>query len=222
MLGIPPDRIVVSGIPVMEQFSAKTSKAELHQKHGTDPSLPLVLLSAGAFGQLKASIIYRILEQIKTPCQIVVICGKNEALKAELEKLIQPATEGMPKKFIVEGYTDVMHEYLRLADLFIGKPGGLATSECLVSGVPMVIWDPIPGQEVFNAYHILENGAGVLPDNAITIGYKVDTLLSSPERLKRMKKHALAIAHPKAARTIVDAMLEYPDETPVRPFKKTP
>lgn len=221
LLGIPSDRIVVSGIPVMRRFSDLTPKADLHQKHGTDPSLPVVLLSAGAFGHLKAAVIYKILEQIRTPCQIVVICGKNEALKAELDAFIESRTTDH-KRYVLVGYTDIMHEYLQLADLFIGKPGGLATSECLVSGVPMVIWDPIPGQELSNAFHILENGAGVLPDNAMTIGYKVDYLLSSPARLKLMKKHALAISHPKAATTIVDAMLKNPEETPVRPFKKKP
>ncbi|MBN2875019.1 MAG: hypothetical protein JXM71_07980, partial [Spirochaetales bacterium] len=104
--------------------------------------------------------------------------------------------------------------------VFIGKPGGLTTSECLVCGVPMVIWDPIPGQELFNTYHILENGAGVMPNNAITIGYKVDQILSNPELKKRMSANALSLAHPDAARTIVDEMLSHDGETPVKAFKK--
>ncbi|MBU0926571.1 MAG: glycosyltransferase [Spirochaetes bacterium] len=221
-LGLPSDRIVVSGIPVLERFSADMPKPELLRKHGLDPDLPLVLLSAGAFGLLKAETIHKILEQIKSRCQIVVICGKNASLKSRLEKLIEASEGGNLHKYLVEGYTDSMHEFLRLADVFIGKPGGLTTSECLVSGVPMVIWDPIPGQEQYNAYYLLENGVGVLPDNAITIGFKVDQLLADPERLSAMKARAKAISHPFAARVVVDEMLKNEDETPVRPFKKTP
>ncbi|PKL24785.1 MAG: galactosyldiacylglycerol synthase [Spirochaetae bacterium HGW-Spirochaetae-3] len=221
MLGLPAERIVVSGIPVMEQFTIDISKETLHAKYQTDPSIPVVVLSAGAFGIMTAKVIYKILEQIKTPCQIVVICGKNKALKAALEKLIA-SSDHIHNKYVIEGFVDTMHEYLKLADVFIGKPGGLATSECLVSGVPMVVWDPIPGQELYNTYHILENGVGVLPDNIITIGFKVDQILSNPERMKKMKKQALAIASPKAASMIVDSMLQNDEETPVRAFKKTP
>ncbi|GAB1455209.1 glycosyltransferase [Spirochaetota bacterium] len=221
MLGMPAERIVVSGIPVMEQFSIEISKESLHAKYKTDPNLPVVVLSAGAFGIMNANVIYKIVEQIKTPCQIVVICGKNKELKIALEKQIA-ASDHIHNKYIIEGFVDTMHEYLRLADVFIGKPGGLSTSECLVSGVPMVVWDPIPGQELYNTYHILENGVGVLPDNVITIGYKVDQILSNHERMKKMKKQALAISHPKAAELIVKSMLQNEEETPVRAFKKTP
>jgi len=221
-LGIPSDRIVVSGIPVMERFSVDIPKEVLHEKYGTDPAIPLVLLSAGAFGIMTANVIYKILENIKTTCQIVVICGKNQKLKAALENLIAGTDQKVHNTYTIEGYTDNMHEYLKLADVYIGKPGGLATSECLVSGVPMIIWDPIPGQELYNAYHILENGVGVLPDNAITIGYKVDQILSDPDRLKKMKQQALAVSNPAAAAVIVDAMLQNEEETPVRAFKKTP
>ena len=109
---------------------------------------------------------------------------------------------------------------MKAADLFIGKPGGLSSTECMVSGLPMVIWDPIPGQEIYNTYHILENGAGVMPSNALTIGAKVDEVLASPERLSQMKQNALSISKPHAAADIVNAMLEHESETPVKAFKR--
>lgn len=222
LLGLPSDRIVVSGIPIMAGFSAKQAKKPLYAKHGLEPNLPLVLLSAGAFGIMSAADILKILGQIKKPCQIVVICGKNRKLQGDLEKAMEEQKALSRNRYIIVGFTDAMHEYLKLADVFIGKPGGLATSECLACGVPMVIWNPIPGQEMYNAYHILENGVGVLPDNALTIGYKVDQLLGDPERLKAMRERALSMAQPAASSSIVDAMLCNEDETPVKPFKKSP
>lgn len=222
LLGLPSDRIEVTGIPVLERFSSPLDEAEAAARLGLDRAKPIVVLSAGAAGLLPAKTIGKILDQIREPATTVVVCGRNERLKAELEELLAAASPERRAAVSVVGYTDRMHEYLRLADVFVGKPGGLSTSECLASGVPMVMWDPIPGQEQYNAYHVLESGAGVLPDNIATIGYKVDQLLADKDRLVRMKASARAAGRPGAAGDIVAAMLEHPDETPVRPFKRTP
>ncbi|MFH2114025.1 MAG: glycosyltransferase, partial [Spirochaetota bacterium] len=222
ILGLPSDRILVSGIPIMSAFSARQAKKPLYAKYDLEPNLPLVLLSAGAFGIMSAVDILKILGQIKSHCQVVVICGKNKKLLADLEEAMEGPKALSRNHYTIVGFADAMHEYLRLADVFIGKPGGLSTSECLACGVPMVIWNPIPGQEMYNAYHILENGVGVLPDNALTIGYKVDQLLGDPERLKAMRERALSMAQPGAAAAIVDAMLCNEEDTPGNPFKRTP
>jgi processive 1,2-diacylglycerol beta-glucosyltransferase len=222
LLGLPSDRIVVSGIPTMAGFSARQARKPLYAKYDLEPNLPLILLSAGAFGIVNAEDILKILGQIKSRCQVVVVCGKNKDLLADLEKALAGMKTPSRNHYAIVGYTDAMHEYLKLADVFIGKPGGLSTSECLACGVPMIMWNPIPGQEMYNAYHILENGVGVLPDNALTIGFKIDQLLGDPEKLKAMQSRALALASPGAATNIVDAMLCNDDETPVRPFKKNP
>ncbi len=220
LLGLPTDRIVVSGIPVMKAFAAKASRQTLRQKYGFSATLPLVVLSAGTFGVMSAADMIKILEQIKTRCQIVVICGKNQKLKRELETFIKTQQGIAENKYSIIGFTDAMHDYLKMAEVFIGKPGGLSTSECLVCGVPMIIWDPIPGQEVYNTYHVLEHGAGVMPNNALTIGFKVDGILGNPERQKSMSEHATALSFPDAAETIVEAMLANEEETPVKAFKK--
>jgi len=220
LLGLPSDRIVVSGIPVLHAFTSTPAKSTLLSKYKFHHNIPLVLLSAGTFGIMSAEDIVKILEQIQTRCQIVVICGKNTKLKEALESYIAAQGEPVNAKYTIVGFTDTMHEYLKMADIYIGKPGGLSSSECLVCGVPMVIWDPIPGQEIFNTYHILENGAGVMPNNAITIGFKVDQILSNPEKLKQMGENALALSFPNAAQTITDAMLSNENETPVKAFKK--
>jgi processive 1,2-diacylglycerol beta-glucosyltransferase len=219
-LGIPSDRILVSGIPVMHAFSAPAKLPELRAKHGIKEDLPLVLLSAGTFGVMSAADIVKILEEIKTQCQIVVVCGKNEKLRKSLQTHLEAQNGSMHNSYTIVGYTDAMHDYLKMADLFIGKPGGLATSECMVCGVPMVIWDPIPGQEVYNTYHVLEHGAGVMPNNALTIGFKVDEILSNPDKRQHMSEAAHALSFPDAAKTVVDAMLANEFDAPVKAFRK--
>ncbi|HON88124.1 MAG TPA: glycosyltransferase [Spirochaetia bacterium] len=216
--GIPLDRIEVTGIPVMQSFIPPEDTSDLFKKYNFDPAIPIVLLSAGMFGIMPAKDILRILENIQTHCHIVIICGKSESLRKQLLALIE---EVKPRnQYTIVGFTNTMHDYLHMAKVFIGKPGGLATSEALCAGVPMIIWNPIPGQETYNAYHILENGAGLLPDNALTIGYKVDMILQDEVLYEQLKKNALSIAQPKAAETIIEIMLLNNNESPVKAFKK--
>ena len=85
------------------------------------------------------------------------------------------------------------------ADLVISKPGGLTTSECLARGLPMVIVNPIPGQESRNSDYLLENGAGVKVNHVCTLTAKVNELLNDPDRLARLRAAAKAIGHPQAA-----------------------
>ena len=69
------------------------------------------------------------------------------------------------------------------ADLFVGKPGGLTTSEVLARGVPMVVINPIPGQEERNSDHLLEQGAAIRCNNLPALSYKIEHLINTPEKL---------------------------------------
>jgi processive 1,2-diacylglycerol beta-glucosyltransferase len=95
-----------------------------------------------------------------------------------------------------------MDELMAAADLMIGKPGGLTTSESLIKGLGWVVVNPIPGQEEKNAIFLLEQGIGVWSDNLHTLGFKVRSLLDQPGRLAAMRKNALRVARPDAGSII--------------------
>jgi processive 1,2-diacylglycerol beta-glucosyltransferase len=99
-----------------------------------------------------------------------------------------------------------MDEYMAAADLLIGKPGGLTTSEALARGLPLVVVHPIPGQETRNADHLLEAGAALRANNLPALAWKVDQLLDDPGRLAALRAHARRLARPDAARTVVAAL----------------
>jgi len=214
-LGFPPGRVEPLGIPIDPIFGEPVDRETLCTKHDVDPSLPVVLLSAGAFGVMAGDDMAQMLSGIKTPCTLVVICGNNEKLKEQIETYIG-ANQSDSINYRTLGFTHEINEWMAMASLFIGKPGGLSTSECLACGLPMVIWNPIPGQEVFNTTYLLENGAAILPDCSSTLAYRIDELLKDPERLERMSKAARALSHPDAARAIVDDAIEHLDEGVVR------
>jgi processive 1,2-diacylglycerol beta-glucosyltransferase len=94
------------------------------------------------------------------------------------------------------------------ADILLGKPGGLTTSEALAKGLVFVIVNPIPGQEERNSDHLLEDGVAIRCNNLPVLAYKLDRLLDDPARFASMRDGARRLARPAAARAIVERLLE--------------
>jgi processive 1,2-diacylglycerol beta-glucosyltransferase len=211
VLGLPGDHITVSGIPIDPLFCAADNRAELRQQAGFDPNRPLFLISGGALGVSPAAGVLASLARLKHPAQAIVVCGKNTEMQADMENQARAIEAANPHlTFRILGYTNEMHRWMQMSDLFIGKPGGLTTAECLASGLPMVIVSPIPGQEDRNSDHLLEKGIAMKCNEFTTLPYKIDGLFAEPERLQAMRERALAYGRPHAATTIVDSLLNQP------------
>lgn len=211
-LGLPADRITVSGIPIDALFGEQRDVPRLRNELGLAGEGPVILVSAGALGVSPAEVVLEALLELEKPVRIVMVAGRSEELKARLEEDAARARPGTTVKVI--GYTSEMHLWMAAADLFIGKPGGLTTSEAMASGLPMVIVAPIPGQEERNSDHLLEKGIAIKCNEFTTLAYKVGALLDDPERLARMKAAALRYARPDAARTVARTLLEEEKDPP--------
>ena len=217
MLGFPEDRVTVSGIPVHPLFSQAQDVPKLRKKFGVDIGRPVVLVSAGTFGVTGAEEIVRALAFLKTPAEVVAICGRNDPLKDSVNEYVRSEA---PRHlhFHVQGYTTDMHEWMSVADLFVGKPGGLTTAEALTKGLPMIVYQPTPGQEEYNSDYLLENGVALTCNDLTTLAYKLDRLLNDTARLSAMREKALRLAHGDAAGTIVEVLLDdlrlLPNPTP--------
>jgi processive 1,2-diacylglycerol beta-glucosyltransferase len=202
-LGLPADRIVVSGIPVKPEFSRAVEREAVLTRYRLRPDLPTLLISAGAAGGAYTLAIVAQTLRMRNAFQAVIVCGRNAQLKGEIEALVAPHAE----RYRVVGYTTDMPDLMRVATLFIGKPGGLSSSECMAAGLPMVLIKPIPGQEVRNSDFLLEEGAAVRCNYETTVGYKLDQLLDDPERLPRMAASARRVGRSDAAELIVATAL---------------
>jgi processive 1,2-diacylglycerol beta-glucosyltransferase len=211
VLGFPADHITVSGIPIDPAFGAADNRAELRRQAGFDPERPLLLISGGALGVSPSAGVLDGLTRLRHPAQAIVVCGKNTEMLAGMERQARAIEAAHPRlSFKILGYTDEMHRWMQMADLFIGKPGGLTTAECLACGLPMVIVAPIPGQEDRNSDHLLEKGIALKCNEFTTLAYKIDGLFDHPEQLRSMREKALALGRPHAAATIVDTLLNHP------------
>jgi processive 1,2-diacylglycerol beta-glucosyltransferase len=207
-LGVSPDAITVSGIPIDPVFEEPKAARAMRAKHGLAPELTTILVSAGGFGVGPVEALVRTLLELQHPVQLVVICGRSEELKGRLDELAGARPPDVTPVLHVVGYTTEMDEYMAAADLLVGKPGGLTSSEALARGLALVIVRPIPGQEERNADHLLEAGAAIRCNNLPALAWKIDRLLNDPRRLGTMRENARRLARPDAAREIAAALVE--------------
>jgi processive 1,2-diacylglycerol beta-glucosyltransferase len=207
-LGIPAAKVTASGIPIDPVFAGPKDKQEMRAKHGLKPDVTTVLVSAGGFGVGPVEHMLESLAGMRHPAQIVALCGRNGELKSRLEA----AAKRLPPSHHVTvnpiGFTTEMDEYMSAADILLGKPGGLTTSEALAKGLVFVVVNPIPGQEERNSDHLLENGVAVRCNNLPVLAYKLDKLLDDPARFASMQAGARRLARPDAARDIVKKLEE--------------
>jgi processive 1,2-diacylglycerol beta-glucosyltransferase len=194
-LGLPADRVAATGIPIITAGDAPER----------DPNRPArLLISAGASGGDYAMAVVRQTMHMRSEFTATVVCGRNDELRERIERLVAPAGD----RYRVLGYTSEMKQLLREADLFIGKPGGLSASECMAAGLPMVLVNPIPGQEERNGDYLMEQGAAVRCNTPTTIGWKIDEILREPGRLQRMQAAAVRLGRPHAAQDVITGLLD--------------
>lgn len=202
-IGLPAARISVTGIPIDPVFAQPVDASAVRRRLGLHASRPTLLLSAGALGVGPTEIAVRWLLELPREVQTIVVCGRSEELCEKIRELTAPARE----RFAVLGYSDCMHELMRSADLFIGKPGGLTTSEAMACGLPMCIVQPIPGQEERNSDHLLEDGAALRVNELTTLPWKIARVLDEPGRLERMRAAARALGRPHAASEVARILI---------------
>jgi processive 1,2-diacylglycerol beta-glucosyltransferase len=201
-LGIPPETIFVTGIPIDLKFSMGKPKVEARTNLGLDPDKTTLLVSAGGYGVGPVESLVRAIDKVQHSIQIVVICGRNKRLEDHLKSLSETRH---PMKII--GFTGEMESWMAASDLLVGKAGGLTSSEALARGLVLVIVNPIPGQEERNSDHFLEEGVGIRCNNLPALAHKIDTLLADKERLSRMQQAVKRMARPNAASIVASTVL---------------
>jgi processive 1,2-diacylglycerol beta-glucosyltransferase len=198
--GVPKSNIVVTGIPVMPEFVNHPNRAVCAAKVGLNPAQKTLLIMGGGAGLgINCDLVSSILN-LQTDVQIIVMAGKNKSLLEDLQKL----SSRWPGRLVAMSFTDKVPELMACADLVITKPGGLSTSECLVMGLPMVLINPIPGQEERNASYLLQEGVAQRADDVATLLYRLTQLLDNPEKLGEMKIQACALGRSDAASSLLN------------------
>lgn len=202
--GIPRETIHVTGIPIMPVFSDKQSRADCAAELGIDPSKTTLIMMSGGAGVGGIEVLADRLLKLDHDFQLIALAGKNRKLLTTLEIM----SRSHRKRLFPLGFTKTIERVMAASDLAITKPGGLTTSECLAVGLPMIVVSPIPGQEERNADFLLENNAALKACEPAALAYRVDKLLREPGLLRTLRKNALRLGKPDAARNVLDAVLK--------------
>jgi processive 1,2-diacylglycerol beta-glucosyltransferase len=202
--GVPQKDIAVTGIPIHPVFAHPKDRSECRARLGLAGDRPILLQLSGGFGVGPVAKLYRALLDVTRPIDLVVIAGRNESVKKELEAIAIPPRH----RAKILGFTDQIDELMAAADIVVSKPGGLTTSEVLARGTVMAIVNPIPGQESRNSDYLLENGAAIKINTIGILAYKLDCLLEDPARLAQLRANVARLARPRAAFTIVEQALK--------------
>jgi processive 1,2-diacylglycerol beta-glucosyltransferase len=212
-IGVPREKLRVTGIPVDPLFAVAAERETARQKFGLDSQAAVILVAAGGYGVGPVEELVGDLLAMKRNWQIVAVAGKSEKVRKRLEELARAAGNlpGGKRRLCPVGFTTEMDQYMGAADLLVGKAGGLTTSEALARGLPMALVDPIPGQEERNADHLLEAGAAVRCNNLPAAAWKIAGLLDDTPRLARMREAAWQMARPSAAANIAEDALRLVD-----------
>ncbi|MBP2662421.1 MAG: ugtP 1 [Firmicutes bacterium] len=203
--GIAADAIVVTGIPVSNNFSQTSSNAELLAKLSISNDRKNILIMGGGAGVLPIDKILNVCNQIDRPLQLIAVAGKNQAL---YRKLVQfAATSTHPVKVL--GFVDNVHELMSVADLLISKPGGMSSAEALTKAVPLIIFRPIPGQEEANTRFLLDSHVALRADSLPELqGILTRLLFEDNNDLSALCQQAALLGRPNAAADIAKIIAE--------------
>ena len=202
-MGQPAERIILSGIPIASRFGVVMPPAQARRQLGLQPDKPTVLLLSGGYGVGPTVAIIRAMAAESPACQLIVVAGKNP----DLETAAREAAQGAALPVTVLGFVSNIHDYMDAADLIISKPGGLTSAEALAKGKPLMIVDPIPGQEQRNCEYLIEAGCAVRLFDAPDAPWKIQSVLSDPVRLAALGANARQHGRPTAAADIIAAVM---------------
>jgi processive 1,2-diacylglycerol beta-glucosyltransferase len=170
------------GIPTKPKFSERNDKKQARLALGLDPDLPTILLMSGSMGYGKMDKSIQHLDDLQMDFQTMVVCGNN---KRQYKKINDLYTR---KRFEVYGYVDNVDQLMDAADCVITKPGGITSSEALAKGLPMIMVNPIPGQEERNAEFMLNNGLALLATKTFPLQEAVFSIFKYPQRIEHLRQ----------------------------------
>ena len=205
---IDSEKIFETGIPISKKFLNKFNKGEILENLNFSKDKKTIMFFAGGeygIGKSKNLEIFECLVKNFDNIQIIAISGRNESMKNKFTEIVLE-NDKQANVNIFE-YTDKVAEFMSISDLIITKPGGLTTSESLVSNVPLLIINPIPGQEEENAEFLEKNKVGIWLKKDDDTFLTLNVLLNDENKLNNLKENISKIAKPNSTKDICDIIL---------------
>ena len=209
---VDKNSIFVTGIPISDRFKKQYNKDEILKEFNLSKEKFTVLFFGGGefgLGKTRTSQIFEdfVRETKIHNIQIIAISGKNPKMKDSFEEIV--TNNKAKENVVILEFTNKVPELMNISNVVVTKPGGLTTSESLASHLPMVVINPIPGQEEENAEFLESKGIAVWikkNDNSEKI---IESLLSNKEQLQKMKENTKILAKPNSTDDICNILLSH-------------
>ncbi len=215
--GITENKISVTGIPISNRFLKTYNKKEILDTYDlSEDKFTVLFFGGGEFGlgKTKTAEIFEsfVQESLKNKIQIIAIAGKNPKMKASFKEIVSKYsvntnTTDITNNVKILEFTNQVPELMSISDLVVTKPGGLTTSESLASHLPMLIINPIPGQEEENAEFLEDKGIAIWLRKNDDSKLIIENLLADNKKLNLMKENTKLLARPHSTETICKMIL---------------
>jgi processive 1,2-diacylglycerol beta-glucosyltransferase len=202
--GVDPARIMPYGIPIDSKFRNNAGREGVFSRLSLKPDISTVLIMGGTQGLGPIKELVTLLDKSPLPLQMIIACGTNKRLFKWLEK----RKRNFKKKTVVFSFADNIDELMRISTIIVTKPGGITTAEALAVGLPMLIVNPLPGQEAMNTKFLLNEGVAVKAQNPADVVIILEELLYNKNKLKIMSDKAKSLSKSDSASAIAALMLE--------------
>ena len=208
---IEENKIFVTGIPLSNKFLCKYDRNDVLKNFELkDNKFNILFFGGGEFGLGKTRTV-EIFEEFSKfaksrDFQVIGIAGKNEKMKLAFENIVRE--NNCEENVKVLEFTNKVPELMSISDLVVTKPGGMTTTESLASELPMIIINPIPGQEVENAEFLESKNIAIWIRKDDDVNEVLKNLFESPTKLKEMKQNTKLLANINSTRDICDILLK--------------
>jgi len=200
---MPAEKLEVVGLPVADRYCIPTGdKNSLRRKLGWPLDKPIVLMVGGGEGMGPLGKTARAIDESGLDLGLVVVCGRNQKLKTNLESLTweNPA--------FIYGFTRDMPDFMRAADVIVTKAGPGTIAEALNANLPIILYSKVPGQEDGNVTFVESEGVGVWAPKPQLVVRALTRWISRPHEREKVVQNARRIARPDSARHIARVLGE--------------
>lgn len=199
--GIALEKIRPLGIPINAKFSKRIEKSIARHLLDIDEKMTIFVMS-GSMGYGNVIKVIKNLDALNIDFQIISVCGNNRALRRKINKL-------KTKKTIYNyGFTDKVDIIMDASDCIVTKPGGLTVSESLAKAIPMILVNPIPGQEDRNMEFLLNNGLAIKASATFPIDEAVFQLITNKDRYQALIKMMEGIGRATSSQEVGDFIID--------------
>lgn len=204
--GITPDKVVVTGIPILPEFNEVYDPVEVKREYGLEPEDRLLLFMGGSDGLFGGIRLSAILKELPSDAKILVICGTNRELYEKLQ-----VVNCKHANLLLVKEVNNMAALMEVAELLVTKAGGITISEAMAKWLPMVIYKPNPGQEEANANYLWRHRAAIIAKSERRLKTVILRILNDRNFKMRCRRRCGCLGKSNAAAEGAELILKLAD-----------